>query len=114
MTGFPDDPRAFGSDADDDTPGASRTDQGAGRGRDGGAPAAGGPSADLWAGLDDADGADPVETLLRPPGEFLHAPPGAFERIRGRAARRRRARAAAGGAVVAALITGSVYVAGTL
>lgn len=57
---------------------------------------------------------DPLERLLRPPGEFLPTPPGAFERIRRRAARRRRTRAMAGGAVVAAMITGSVYLVGFL
>jgi hypothetical protein len=49
--------------------------------------------------------------LLRPPGEFLAAPPGAFERIRRRARRRRRTRAMACGATVAAMITGSVTLA---
>jgi hypothetical protein len=62
----------------------------------------------------DGEHPDPIGRLLRPPGEFLPAPPGSFERIRRRAARRRRTRALAGGTVVAAMITGSVYLVGAL
>ncbi|WP_392842010.1 hypothetical protein [Streptomyces sp. LN500] len=40
----------------------------------------------------DADRPDPLEPLLRPLTTYLATPPGAFHRIRRRAARRRRAR----------------------
>jgi Protein of unknown function (DUF4232) len=60
------------------------------------------------------DGTDPLEPLLRPPVGYLAAPPGAFERIRHRAARRRRLRATAGGTAVAAVIAGALYTAGVL
>jgi hypothetical protein len=60
------------------------------------------------------DGTDPLEPLLRQPVGYLAAPPGAFERIRHRAARRRRLRAAAGGSAVAAVIAGALYTAGAL
>ncbi|WP_263983719.1 DUF4232 domain-containing protein [Streptomyces sp. HPF1205] len=71
-------------------------------------------SRDFDAGGPDGDEPDPLEWLLRPPGDYLSPPPGSFERIRRKAARRRRNRAAAGGVVVAAMITGSVYLAGAL
>jgi hypothetical protein len=116
--------------------GGSRADGGSGAGGSGSGVGAGfgagagsryGPGPDHGSGtgfgrdLDDdlelggfgPDG-DPLKRLLRPAGEFLAAPPGAFERIRRRAGRRRRNRALAGGAVVAVLVTGSVYVAGAL
>jgi Protein of unknown function (DUF4232) len=60
------------------------------------------------------DGTDPLEPLLRQPVGYLAAPPGAFERIRHRAARRRRLRAAAGGSAVAAVIASALYTAGVL
>jgi hypothetical protein len=64
---------------------------------------------------DGYDGAgDPLERVLRPRPGYLAAPPGAFERIRGRAARRRRLRAAAGGVAALAVVTGSLYAAGVL
>ncbi|MEV6008112.1 DUF4232 domain-containing protein [Streptomyces sp. NPDC051976] len=64
-------------------------------------------------GLDGFD-FDAPEPLLRPPAQFLPPPAGSFERIRRRASRRRRTRAAVGGTLVAAALTGSVYVAGAL
>jgi hypothetical protein len=57
---------------------------------------------------------DPLEPLLRPPAEFLAAPPGSFDRIRRRAARRRRARALAGGGAAVAVLAGALYLVGTL
>lgn len=71
-------------------------------------------SRDFVDGGPDGEDPDPLERLLRPPGEYLSPPPGSFERIRRKAARRRRNRVVAGGVVVAAMITGSVYLAGAL
>jgi hypothetical protein len=59
-------------------------------------------------------GADPLEPLLRHPAPFLAAPPGAFQRIRRKAARRRRVRTALGGSAAVAVIAGALYVAGSL
>lgn len=50
---------------------------------------------------------DPLTVILRPPGQYLGAPPGRYEAIRRGASRRRLLRAAAGAAVtcgVAALV----------
>lgn len=55
-----------------------------------------------------------MEPLLRQPPGYLDAPPSAFAQIRRRAARRRRARAAGGGLAAAVVLTGSVYLVGTL
>ncbi|MFE7171783.1 hypothetical protein [Streptomyces sp. NPDC057616] len=55
----------------------------------------------------DHDPDDPLTVILRPPGEYLGAPPGRYEAIRRGASRRRLLRAAAGAAVtcgVAALV----------
>ncbi|MGY6024333.1 hypothetical protein [Streptomyces spinosirectus] len=55
----------------------------------------------------DHDPEDPLAVILRPPGEYLGAPPGRYEAIRRGASRRRLLRAAAGAAVtcgVAALV----------
>ncbi|MFR0356890.1 hypothetical protein [Streptomyces sediminimaris] len=47
----------------------------------------------------DHDPGDPLAVILRPPGEYLGAPPGRYEAIRRGAARRRLLRAAVGAAV---------------
>ncbi|MEV6941285.1 hypothetical protein AB0N07_04595 [Streptomyces sp. NPDC051172] len=55
----------------------------------------------------DFDPEDPLTVLLRPPAEYLGAPPGRYEEIRRGASRRRLLRAAAGAALtcgVAALV----------
>ncbi|MGW3123287.1 hypothetical protein ACWDBW_40290 [Streptomyces sp. NPDC001107] len=55
----------------------------------------------------DRDPDDPLTVLLRPPAEYLGAPPGRYEEIRRGASRRRLLRAAAGAALtcgVAALV----------
>ncbi|NUP40778.1 MAG: hypothetical protein HOY76_28120 [Streptomyces sp.] len=55
----------------------------------------------------DLDPEDPLTVLLRPPAEYLGAPPGRYEEIRRGASRRRLLRAAAGAALtcgVAALV----------
>ncbi|WP_030944811.1 hypothetical protein, partial [Streptomyces sp. NRRL S-646] len=55
----------------------------------------------------DFDPDDPLTVLLRPPAEYLGAPPGRYEEIRRGASRRRLLRAAAGAALtcgVAALV----------
>ncbi|MFF4805750.1 hypothetical protein ACFY1U_46505 [Streptomyces sp. NPDC001351] len=55
----------------------------------------------------DFDPDDPLTVLLRPPAEYLGAPPGRYEEIRRGATRRRLLRAAAGAALtcgVAALV----------
>ncbi|RPF36642.1 hypothetical protein [Streptomyces sp. TLI_185] len=55
----------------------------------------------------DFDPDDPLAVLLRPPAEYLGAPPGRYEEIRRGASRRRLLRAAAGAALtcgVAALV----------
>ncbi|MFG2789455.1 hypothetical protein [Streptomyces sp. NPDC048419] len=55
----------------------------------------------------DHDPDDPLTVILRPPGEYLGAPPGRYEAVRRGAFRRRLLRAAAGAAVtcgVAALV----------
>lgn len=59
-------------------------------------------------------GSDPLEPLLRQPTGYLDAPPGAFARIRRRAARRRRVRAAAGAVAATAVLAGSVHLVGAL
>ncbi|MYS19579.1 Protein of unknown function [Streptomyces sp. DvalAA-14] len=93
MTGFPDDdPNGFPA-----VPGAPRDPAGPDSPR-----APHGPRA------------DPLEALLHSPAPFLSAPPGAFERIRRKAARRRRVRAAVGGSAAVAVIAGALYVAGSL
>lgn len=64
----------------------------------------------------DHDPGDPLTVILRPPGEYLGAPPGRYEAIRRGAARRRLLRAAAGAAVtcgVAALVILPLRLAGS-
>lgn len=60
------------------------------------------------------DGAEPVEPLLRQPPGYLDAPPGAFAQIRRRAVRRRRVRAGGSALAAAVVLTGCVYLVGTL
>lgn len=66
--------------------------------------------------LDGPDGGrtDPLGPLLGPSPGYLPAPPGAFERIRRRAAWRRRLRAGAGGTAAVAVVAGALFVAGVL
>ena len=64
----------------------------------------------------DHDPDDPLTVILRPPGEYLGAPPGRYEAIRRGASRRRLLRAAAGAAVtcgVAALVILPLRLTGT-
>jgi hypothetical protein len=91
MTGFPDDRLGGPPEVPGDGPGSVT---------------GGGPGGE--------GGADRLEQLLRPPTPFLHAPPGAFERIRRKAVRRRRTRAAVGSLTTVAAIAGTFYLVGSL